>query len=158
MYVANPNLVWGTAERNGHKIPQVGLNRAPQWLPVPWAAPLIPTWHMEHREAQHTENRERAEGFWGQLRRFLVTAQGIQTGPFRCSHFHLLKRHSRNTSCREGIESVENDRNLGSSRRPGMSELMEIWGTVRRKSMALIKPSCVTYTPLEFLWDGLCTL
>lgn len=61
------------------------------------------------------------------MRRVLVTAQGTQTWLFRCSHLHLLKRHYRNTSCREGIQRVENDRNPGSSRSPGMPELMESW-------------------------------
>lgn len=33
-------LVWGTAERNGHKIPQMGWTRAPQWFPLSWEQPL----------------------------------------------------------------------------------------------------------------------
>lgn len=136
--------------------PIIGVKQSTSITPnALWAAPWSQPGTWSTGNSTHTEQ---GEG-WGILgRNEEMPCYCSKRDPFRCSHLHLLKGHWRNTSCREGIERVENDRNLGSSSRPGMPELMEIWGTVRRKSTALIKPSCVTYTPLEFLWDGLCAL
>lgn len=59
--------------------------------------------------------------------RALFIARGTQTVLFTCSHVHLLERYYRNTAwpvCKEGIKRAEDDRNQGSSKKPGVSELM----------------------------------